>query len=129
MALVAVRYKGLSDIREITKKQWLAEDVAVSKDTVWDRSNRFTVYVDATDRMMEVFKQEEHFQVSEVTDDNTERVVIEASNPAREPDVIVDGRTGQREDVKHETPLAGSAGAGTSKAGSTGRGSSTKGDG
>ncbi len=152
MALVEVRYKGLSDVRIISKKDWEKEGVAVSGDTIWQPSNRWTQNIDANERMLEVLRAEAHFSVRAVNDDNSlgDEVVV-ASDPEREPDVVVDGNTGQREENKRkaerEAALAAKAkqdkaskaagqtgstdtpaasGAGTS--GSTGRGSSTSGD-
>ena len=136
MALVEVRYKGLSDVREITKKQWLDQQgVEVSRDTVWHAGNRFTQVIDANDRMLEVLKAEGHFSVKEINDDNSlGDEIVTASEPDREPDVVVDGNTGQRSENKRRAEQtatqAGSAGGGTtSTSGSTGRGRSTQGDG
>jgi hypothetical protein len=73
MGLVEVKYVGLSDVRIITKKNWEQEGVAMPQDTVWDASNRRTLLIDGTDRMLEVLKAQGHFRVSEVTDDNQNR--------------------------------------------------------
>jgi uncharacterized membrane protein YgcG len=134
MGLVEVKYVGLSDERIITKKNWEQEGVAMPQDTVWDASNRRTLLIDGTDRMLEVLKAQGHFRVSEVTDDNQNRTIIEASDPEREADIVVDGNTGQRSERPAdsqpvENPEATSGGGSTDTTGRTGRGSSTGGTG
>jgi hypothetical protein len=135
MGLIEVKYKGLSDIRTITKKNWEQEGVGLDKDTTWDASNRFTLLIDANERMEEVLRAQGHFQLSKVDDAGNREVFAEATEPDREPDVIVDGNTGQSTEVKKDEPAAdtlvpegGSAGAGAGS-GRTGRGASTGGTG
>lgn len=74
MALFKVRYKGLSDIREISKKH-LADDrgVGVDGDLRWARPGdgnygvHNVVYIDSpSDELLEILKAEGTFTVSEV---------------------------------------------------------------
>lgn len=76
MALFKVRYKGLSDIREISKKH-LADDrgVGVDGDLRWARPGdgqygvHNVVYIDSpSDELLEILKTEGTFTVSEVKD-------------------------------------------------------------
>lgn len=134
MGLIEVRYVGLSDIRTIDKKNWEQEGVSVPKDTTWDASNRKTLLIDATDRMVEVLKAQGHFRIAEVNDDGSTRAIIEASEPHREPDIVVNGDTGQRSENKSagksDPPEATVADGGSpaTTSGRTGRGRSTSGD-
>lgn len=132
MGLIDVKYKGLSDVRTITKKNWEQEGVGVPVDTTWDASNRWTLRIDATDRMVEVLKAQGHFQVSEVTDDGSRKVLFEASEPDREPDIVVDGATGQRSENKRKGPEAlapePTDPSGSDTTGTKGKGRSTSGD-
>jgi hypothetical protein len=74
MALFKVRYKGLSDIREISKKH-LADDrgVGVDGDLRWARPNdgpwgvHNVVYIEnPSDELLQILKDEGTFTVSEV---------------------------------------------------------------
>lgn len=94
MGLVKVRYVGIADVRTITKKEWAGAGVTVDKDVAWDINNRFTVVLDANERMEEILRDAGHFTVSKVTDSGEADVVAVASNPAGEGDVLVDGNTG-----------------------------------
>jgi hypothetical protein len=96
MALIEVKYKGMSDERIITKKNWEQEGVSVPVDTVWNSANRHTLVIDATDRMVEVLRAQGHFQIGEVKDDNSVQTLFVAEDPERQADIVVDGSTGQR---------------------------------
>jgi hypothetical protein len=137
MALMEVKYVGLSDSRTIDKKNWEQEGVSVPSDIVWDHSNRHTVLIDGTERMEEVLRAQGHFRISKIEDDGSRTAVIEASDPYREADIIVDGDTGQRsanlaaskgkQDGPVETTVPEGGSAATSS-GRTGKGRSTSGD-
>lgn len=70
MALVKVRYKGLSDIREMSKKDLAAAGVGVDGDLYWEpRVGKREVFIeDPSDRLMEIFKDEGTFTVTDVSD-------------------------------------------------------------
>lgn len=136
MSLIKVRYKGLSDVREITKKQWASVGVVVDSDTVWDRSNGWAVVVDSNERLEEVLREQGNFQISALDDAGGEKIVARALDPnAEEGDVVVDGDTGQAEvnkrkkDAEAQAGLArGAVSEASTTAHGTGRGSSTSGD-
>lgn len=71
MAKVRVRYKGLSDVREITAKQLKPLGIGVSDDLVFHRGNNFALNIDANDELIDILKREGTFTVSKIEDDNT----------------------------------------------------------
>jgi hypothetical protein len=112
MALTRVRYKGLSDIREMSKKDLGEVGVHLDSGLTFDRSNRHTVYIqDPSDDLLTLLKEEGTFTVQEV-DEKTEEV--------------------KQTIVKHDASKADDTGrqviqGGSSPTGRTGRGSSTAG--
>lgn len=67
MALTQVRYKGLSDVREMSKKDLADAGVFLDSGLKFDRTNRHTVYVeDPSDDLLDILKAEGTFNVSEV---------------------------------------------------------------
>lgn len=70
MAVHKVTYKGLSDIREMTKKQLADVGIGMSGDLVWDKTkqgvNPHIFIEDASDELLKVFKDEGTFTVQEV---------------------------------------------------------------
>lgn len=77
MALFKVRYKGLSDIRSMSKKELGDVGVGVDGDLRWARPNNGAygahnvVFIDSpSDGLLEVLKAEGTFTVSEVKDDD-----------------------------------------------------------
>lgn len=71
MAKVRVRYKGFSDVREITSKQLEPHGISVDRDLVFSRENNFAMNIDANDELLEVLKREGTFSVSEIKDDDS----------------------------------------------------------
>jgi len=121
-----VVYKGLSDIREMTKKQLAEVGIGMEGDLVWDKTksgHRPVVFIeDISDELLHIFKNEGTFTVTEVNDRGAEvgdEPVIQGAVLDDTGRVVRDGTTGQ-ESVKPE-------GSGTSTTGSTGRGRSTGG--
>lgn len=95
MAKMKVRYRGIADERILS-----AEDLAsvgvegVSEDLVWNRRNLFSVDVEANDRLEEVLRAEGHFRIEKPTDNGESALLVEATDPDREGDLLVDGDTG-----------------------------------
>lgn len=118
MSLVEVRYKGFSDVREMSKKDLSDAGVQVDGLLRWERKNGWRVLVkDPSDRLLEILEQEGTFTVTEVTEDGREgQKFVTASKADDTGATVVDGTTGQ-------VSTAGSA----SGTGSTGRGRSTGG--
>lgn len=123
MALVRVRYKGLSDVRVMSKKDLADAGVGVDGKLEWNRDNRHTVVIDGmSERLEEILRSEGTFTIEEV-DEETGRSVktIVKGEPLDDTGAIVrDGTTGEQS----ERPSGGGE---TSTTGSTGRGRSTRG--
>lgn len=71
MAKARVYYKGLSDVREITKKDLEPLGIVVDKDLVFERGNNYAMNIDLNEELTEVLKKEGTFRISEIKDDNT----------------------------------------------------------
>lgn len=100
MALIKVRFNGIADRRELSKKDLAGAGVVVDKDLVWSYANGNTVVLDANDRLVEILRAEGHFILSAVNDDGSDTVFATASNPTTEGDTLVDGDTGASTQVK-----------------------------
>jgi hypothetical protein len=141
MSLHKVVYKGLSDIREMSAKDLKEAGVSVGADLVWDKTRtgaRPKVFIaDMTDRLLEIFRLEGTFTVTEVDEQTMLEVggePIVAGEPLDDTGSIVrDGVSGQETRKGESDPNAdpvpgpGVTGASGSAGGSTGRGSSTSG--
>lgn len=134
MSLIKVRYKGLSDVREMSKKDLAAAGAGVDGTMRWDANNRKTLFVrNPDDRLLEIFKAEGTFQVEEVSEDNLNDVratIIEGEALDDTGQTIVNGVTGQRSeagerDANADPVPSGSEAGKSGKSGKTGRGSST----
>lgn len=143
MTLHRVEYKGLSDIREMSKKDLEAAGVSVGATLRWDKTThgrRPAVYLqDISDRMLEILKEEGTFTVNEIDEETMQE---QGGNPIMVGEalddtgsIVVDGTTGQRssagEPDANADPVAVSgneAGVTGSASGSTGKGRSTSGD-
>lgn len=67
MALMRVRYKGLSDWRQMSVKDLAGVGIGINGDLLWDASNRKTIYIkDPSEDLLEIFKSEGTFNVEEV---------------------------------------------------------------
>lgn len=138
MSLHRVVYKGLSDIREMSKKDLAAAGVDVGADLKWDKTthgHRPAVYLqDISDRMLEILKEEGTFTVTEIDEETMREQGAEPIMVGEAIDdtgsVVRDGTTGQRssagEPDANADPVPSGAGSGAtgSASGSTGRGSS-----
>lgn len=91
---IKVRFKGIADVRTISKKDLEAAGIEGVEDLRWDRANLFSVELDANDKLEELLRREGHFTISKVTDDGGDALVSGATNPNTEGDVLVDGNTG-----------------------------------
>lgn len=72
MAKVRVRYKGLSDVREISAKDLKKRGINVDKDLVFSRENGYAMNIDINEELTELLKSEGTFSIKEIKDDNTE---------------------------------------------------------
>lgn len=136
MSLFKVRYKGLSDVREMSKRDLAAAGVGVDGPMRWDAGNRKVVFVrDPSDELLEVFKAEGTFTVTEVDEGD---LSLEGETLVTGEALDDTGQTvvqGTQSSTKGESnadadPLGGSvAGTGSTGRGSRGRGSSTSGGG
>jgi hypothetical protein len=121
MALVRIRYKGLSDVRAITVKDAEKHGVTLSQDLVWDHvggvaggqvvegikrpdypnAARGIVVDGISDELLKVLKDEGTFTVSEVKDDKTDGEEIIVGQPLDDTgSAVVDTTTGQKSTKK-----------------------------
>jgi hypothetical protein len=152
MALVRIKYKGLSDVRVINKKDAASVGVTLSQDLVWDRigaraggnipgvkrpdfpnAARGIVVDGLSDDLLAALKSEGTFTITEINDDNTDGDDIITGEALDDTgSAVVDATTGQKS-VKGESnadadPVpSGTAAGGSAPTGSTGKGSSTGG--
>jgi hypothetical protein len=106
MAKVRVKYKGFSDVREITQKQLEAIGIGVSADLVFDHSNNHTMVIDINDELTNVLRKEGTFTISEIKDDKTigdDVVTATIFDDTAVAATLVDGNTG----AKTTNPNAG----------------------
>lgn len=101
MALYKIRYKGLSDVREMSRKALKDAGVpGIGGDLVWDRSNNHTVHVDSmSERLEEILRSEGTFNIEEVDKKTGESVKVITDEGTALDDtgsVVVDGSTGQK---------------------------------
>ncbi len=117
MALVRVRYKGLSDVRAITVKDAEKHGVKLSQDLVWDHvgarvggqvvpgikrpelpnASKGIVIDGLSDELLEVLRKEATFTVSEIKDDNTDGDDIIKGEPLDDSgNTVVDATKGQK---------------------------------
>jgi hypothetical protein len=99
MAKARVRYKGFSDVREITAAQLEPLGIHVSADLVFDRSNNFTMVINLNDELTDIFRKEGTFTISEIKDDHTigdEIVTATLADDTAVAATVVDGDTGQK---------------------------------
>lgn len=114
MTLTRVQYKGLSDVREMSKKDLAEVGVFLDTNLRFERSNRHTMFVqDPSDELLAILKEEGTFTVSEVDEETGKTVQTIVKHDASKADDtarnVVNGGTGRT-------------------SGSTGRGRSTTGD-
>lgn len=149
MGLVRIRYKGLSDVRVISKEDAAKHGVSLSKDLVWDHvggvaggqvvtgvtrpdfpnASRGIVVDGLSDELLKVLRAEGTFTVSEINDDKTDGEDIITGEALDDTgDAVVDATTGQKSEKGESNADAvptGTAAGGTTPTGRTGKGSST----
>lgn len=103
MSLIKVKYVGVSNVRSISKKEFADAGVVIDKDVTWDIRNRYTVVLDANEKMEEVLRDQGHFTISTADDAGKHQVVATASNPDVEAGTLVDGNTGAKTASKTAT--------------------------
>jgi len=100
MSVVEVRYKGLSDVREMSKKDLADAGVTVDGPLRWEPKNGWKVHVEnPSDRLLEIFKTEGTFSVSEVDAKGAKGRSLVKDDPSKSDDTgstVVDGSTGQK---------------------------------
>lgn len=116
MALVRIRYKGLSDVRSISVADAKRHGVDLSADLVWDRygyerdgkitginrprfsnADRGVVVDGLSEDLLKILKDEGTFTVTEIKDDNTEGDEIIVGKPLDDTgSTVVDATSGQR---------------------------------
>ncbi len=116
MALVRIRYKGLSDVRAISVKDAERHGVTLSEDLVWDHigeeaggpvpgikrpkkanASRGIVVDGLSDDLLKVLRDEGTFTISEIKDDNTDGDEIITGQPLDDTgSAVVDSTTGQK---------------------------------
>lgn len=103
MALMRVRYKGLSDVRTMSKKALNDAGVGISEQLKWERKNGWSVYVDGlSDRLEEVLRAEGTFRIEEVNEETRQTVkVVTDGQPLDDTGAVVkDATTGQKSTKK-----------------------------
>lgn len=116
MSLVKVRYKGLSDVRVMSKRDLASAGVEVDGELRWEPKNHHTVHIDGmSERLEEVLRNEGTFTIEEVDEETgkTVKTIVKGKPVDDTGATVVDGTTGQTS---------------TSPSGRTGRGRSTSGD-
>jgi hypothetical protein len=110
MALMRIRYKGLSDVRVISVDDAKKHGVELSHDLIWDNvgqarggwlshPNRDSgvVVEGLSDELLKVLRDEGTFTVSEIKDGNTEGQTIIEGKPLDDTgSTVVDSTTGQK---------------------------------
>lgn len=135
MALVRIRYKGLSDVRVITKQDLEQFGIKTDQDLVWDNvgaarggrldapnARRGLVVDGLSDDLLAALRSEGTFTISEIKDDGTDGDDIIVGEPLDDTGAVHDLTTGQK--TGKAVPSGTAAGA-TTPTGSTGKGSST----
>lgn len=120
MALVRIRYKGLSDVRVISVKDAEKHGVKISQDLVWDNlgenadgpldgikrpkdpNNVRGIVVDGlSDALLDVLKKEGTFTVTEVKDDLSDGENVITGEPLDDTTgAVVDATTGAKSKPK-----------------------------
>lgn len=110
MALTRVTYKGLSDVRHMSKKDLNDAGVGVDGDLTFDRvgkarggllarPNRGVVFIsDMSDELLALLKEEGTFTITEVDNESGQDVqdIVTATKADDTGNTVVDGTTGQQ---------------------------------
>jgi hypothetical protein len=114
MALMRIRYKGLSDARVISAKDAEAHGVSLSHDLIWDNvgkarggllsrpnTNDGVVVDGLSDELLKVLKDEGTFTITEITKDGLEgQTVITGEALDDTGSTVVDKTSGQKSTKK-----------------------------
>ena len=93
MAKIAVTYVGLSDLRGLEAKQVEKDHGIKLSGDLWWKQNQ-TLVIDAGEEFVQLLRDQGHFRISEVKDDDSMgEVVAEATDPERKAEAIVDKRS------------------------------------
>lgn len=98
MALIKVRYKGLSDVRVMSVKDLSEAGVSVESKLEWNPGNRHTVHIDGmSERLEEILRAEGTFTIEEVDEKSGETVktIVKGKPMDDTGSTVVDGTTGQ----------------------------------
>lgn len=114
MANMKVRYKGLSDVRRITKKDLEPHGVVIDRDLEFSRSNNFAMNIDLNDALTAILKNEGTFSITEIKDDGTAGDEVVKATMADDSAVAAtakDADTGQSSENPNagQTPAGGKA--------------------
>lgn len=112
MAKARVRYKGLSDVREISAKDLKPHGIDIDKDLVFSRDNRWTINIDLNEGLTEVLRKEGTFTISEFKDDDTVGDDIVAATVFDDSEVAATALN-ESSGQKSTNPNPGSGSAGT----------------
>lgn len=130
MALMEVRYRGLSDYRILTAKDLenyngisigqhtgvpkgiadrinrdlVGVDVNPQKDLVWGRHNNFKLIIDVDENMERVLRDEGHFSLAAVTDDGGVMPIAEAVTSEDNPSEIIANEAGKAQQRNEVAP-------------------------
>lgn len=101
MALVRVRYKGLSDVRIIPANDpgVRARGIKLDGQLKWDRTNNFAIFIDGmSEDLEELLRNEGTFTLEEVDAETgkTVKTVVTATRSDDTGATVVDGTTGQK---------------------------------
>lgn len=117
MALVRVRYKGLSDVRAISVKDAEEAGVKLSEDLVWDNqggaygapisgikrpkqpNNHKGILIEMSDELEQLLRREGTFTITEVDKDtmqDKDENIVTGSAVDDTGDTVIDATTGQK---------------------------------
>lgn len=99
MALTRIRYRGLSDVRVMSKRDLASAGVGVESELKWDRTNRHTVVVENMSEVLEdLLKAEGTFTIEEIDAETgkTVQTIVKATKADDTGATVVDGTTGQK---------------------------------
>jgi hypothetical protein len=98
MALIRVKYKGLSDVREMSQKDLEGAGVSLSAGLRWDHTNRHSgvLVENPSDRLLEIFKDEGTFTVSKDAEQGEGEEIIEGKPLDDTGGVVTDATSGRQ---------------------------------
>lgn len=128
MALMEVRYRGLSDYRILAADQLEYDhgikvgnhqgvprgvadrinrdlrgiDVNPQKDLVWGPHNGWKLVIDVDENLERVLRAEEHFSLSKINDDKSVTPIAEATSGDDNPSLVTANVEGQEQTSKRE---------------------------